>query len=360
MQKTFIVQSTVSKFTLFSNLAILGTAHFLTDLICAALLFWAFTAKVASIQDLAFLFVIYNILAFGLQLPFGYLCDKIKKPKEFAILGLILTALAGMLTLSNIYLAVLFAGIGNALFHIGAGTIALNLTPKKATAPGIFVAPGALGLLCGTLIGKAGLFNPIIFFGASVLLIATIYELKLPKINYSVSKKNKSNLTELLIILLLIVICARSIIGFAFIFPWKIDLTLLFVLTIGVVLGKAFGGILGDKFGWNKIGVGGLLVSIPLLYFGPQNAILGIIGMFLFNFTMPITLVALSNLLPEKPATAFGLTCMALIIGALPFYSDLSSFLKNKELGVVIILISAIVLFFVLKRMDAPKAKSKI
>jgi FSR family fosmidomycin resistance protein-like MFS transporter len=342
--------SKISNNLISSNLAVYATAHLLTDLICAAMLFSAYISKVLPIQELAYLFVAYNILAFGLQLPFGYISDKVKKPKEFASIGLLLTSLAALLGPINIFVAVLLAGSGNALFHIGAGTIALNLTPKKATAPGIFVAPGALGLLIGTLLAKAGMFNPITFFGATVLLFGAIYETKLPKINYIALKENKSNMLELFVILLLIVICARSIVGYAFVFPWKTDLTLLVVLTLGVVFGKALGGILGDKFGWIKIGVGGLLVSIPLLYFGPQYFVFGIIGMFLFNFTMPITLTAISNLLPGRPGIAFGLTCMALIIGALPFYTEISPILKNNLLGAIIIFVSAILLYFVLKR----------
>jgi hypothetical protein len=57
------------------------------------------------------------------------------------------------------FAAVIFAGIGNALFYIGGGTISLSLIPRKATAPGIFVAPGALGVLVGTLLGKSGNFS---------------------------------------------------------------------------------------------------------------------------------------------------------------------------------------------------------
>jgi threonine/homoserine/homoserine lactone efflux protein len=34
--------------------------------------------------------------------------------------------------------------------------------------------------------------------------------------------------------------------------------------------------------------------------------------------TMPVTLVAIADLFPERPGFAFGLTCLALIAGALP------------------------------------------
>jgi hypothetical protein len=38
--------------------------------------------------------------------------------------------------------------------------------------------------------------------------------------------------------------------------------------------------------------------------------------MFLLNLTMPVTLAAVADTLPGRPAFAFGLTCLALILGA--------------------------------------------
>ena len=81
-------------------------------------------------------------------------------------------------------------------------------------------------------------------------------------------------------------------------------------------LGKGLGGVLADRFGWIRIAVGALLASSPLLSFGASNPVAGLAGLFLFNMTMPVTLVATANALPRWPGFAFGLTCLALIIGA--------------------------------------------
>ena len=339
-----------------ANLSVYGASHFLVDAICAGTIF-SLLAKSTNLPELALFIVIYNILAFGLQLPLGILSDKIMKPKQFTILGILLTAVAGVLALFFPLEGIVLAGIGNALFHIGGGSISLNLTPKKASAPGIFVAPGALGLLVGTILGKVGLFNPIIFGGIAVVLIIATLPLKTPNYLQSTKEKQKFNYLELIVMLLLLTVVSRSIIGFAIVFPWKTNLLLLLALTIGVVLGKAFGGILGDKFGWTKIGVGGLIVSIPLIFLGPQYFVLGIIGMFLFNFTMPITLTALSNLFPGKPGFAFGLTCMALLIGALPFFSEIKGIFSDKILIASMIAISAIILCIGLK-LSKPNEKN--
>ena len=100
-------------------------------------------------------------------------------------------------------------------------------------------------------------------------------------------------------------------VGTLLVLPWKTDFNLLLMLTSAVVLGKAFGGILADKFGWIKIAIPALIISAPLLFLGPNYVALGILGAFLFNFTMPVTLTALANTLPGKSGFAFGLTTLA-------------------------------------------------
>jgi hypothetical protein len=51
---------------------------------------------------------------------------------------------------------------------------------------------------------------------------------------------------------------------------------------------------------------------------------LWIFGIFLFNMTMPITLVVISNTFQGRQGFAFGLTTLALIIGALPYYARIT------------------------------------
>jgi len=228
--------------------------------------------------------------------------------------------------------------------------ISLNLTPKKASAPGIYVAPGAFGLFLGLFLGKGGYFISWVFIILLILLIIGIFLVKLPKINYKREKiKNNFNYFELILILILIVVVVRSLIGMAIVFPWKSSFDLLIVLTLGVVLGKAFGGIIADKYGWVKVAIVSLFISAPLLYFGINMPILGIIGMFLFNFTMPITLVAISNMFPGRAGFSFGLTCLALLIGAIPSFTLLKNIFNNPILDFIVIIVSAVILLIGLK-----------
>jgi FSR family fosmidomycin resistance protein-like MFS transporter len=110
-----------------------------------------------------------------------------------------------------------------------------------------------------------------------------------------------------------------------------------------VVLGKALGGVLADRHGFAPVAVGALLASLPLLVLAPSSPAAGILGMLVFNMTMPVTLAVMANVLPERPGFAFGLTCTALVAGGLPPLLRLSSPLSALSLGVCVT-VSAILL----------------
>ena len=144
-------------------------------------------------------------------------------------------------------------------------------------------------------------------------------------------------------------ISIEALYGLTAVFVWKADTTLLFALTIAVVIGKALGGILADKFGWIKTAIFALMISAPLLSFFQDSPVLAIVDAFLFQITMPITLTALSNMLPGRSATAFGLTALALVVGAIPVYLEAKPFLSASSIALTIIIISASSLFISFK-----------
>jgi MFS transporter, FSR family, fosmidomycin resistance protein len=330
-----------------SNLIVYGIAHGLVDAMCAGVLFSLSTRNELSITLMSSLFLIYNVLAFGSQVIFGFIFDYFKYPKLAAILGIVFTASATIIFIPFPVVAIILMGTGNALFHIGGGIISLNLIPGKAVAPGIFVAPGAIGLLCGTLLGKNGDFSAWPFLFLTVVFVIGIFLTREPSINTQQSKyplKTEFKF-EYIIYLVLFVIAMRSLVGFAVVFPWKSDVNLLIILTLSVVMGKGLGGFLADRFGWTIIAVGSLILSIPLLTLGANIPFLGIIGMFMFNFTMPVTLTIISNLLPGKPGISFGLTTAGLLLGALPSFSGFQTSLNNPLFFSVATMISALVLF---------------
>jgi len=347
---------------IFANLLVYGITHAVVDGICVAVIFSIFRNQIVGANDIIGLVILYNVLAFGLQAIFGLVADYFKSPRVAAFLGCVLTGLSALTFLSFPIIAIILAGLGNALFHVGGGIISLNLTPKKAAAPGVFVAPGALGLLVGTLLGKNGQF--IVWLAILILAILCIamFAIKKPEIDYKKEEvvQGKFNYFEFILLLVLFSIAIRSLIGSVLVFPWKTNLDLLIILTTGVVLGKGLGGIFADKFGWIKIAVGALTLSIPFLVFGSNFPLLAIIGMFLFNITMPITLVVISNILPGRAGFSFGLTTLALVIGTLPAYTGLKGFLGTQWFVFVIIIFSVLSLYYGLRQYSSNYEQKKL
>lgn len=327
-----------------SCLSVYGITHALVDAGCIMLLLGGIDVR----ENLLAYLLLYNVLAFGLQLPLGWLSDHLHQPVIAAITGVVLVSLSMMLFLHPLA-AVLLAGIGNALFHVGGGTVVLNLKPGKAALPGIFVAPGGIGLFAGALILKLYGYHPSLF-ALSLLGMGTLMlVIKSPEIFYIIRKERVGSSIDLAILLLLITICIRSLVGLSIQFPWKSDQLLLITLTASIALGKALGGLMADSVGWLKTAVGGLIISSFLLVFGQQSAFAGITGLFFFNLTMPVTLVAISNVLPGRPGFSFGLTTFAILAGALPGFFSYKALFASGPLLYAAIIISAVTLYLGLK-----------
>lgn len=324
------------------NLAIYAITHFLIDATTIAALFYCFREA-----NFPILLVAYNLLAFGLQPLFGFVCDVLRKPVSAAVLGCLISGVSILLTSTPI-IAICLAGIGNALYHVGGGTISLNLRPGKASMPGLFVAPGALGVLVGTLFGKNNQDIKLVLLVFLAAAIIMILKSKAPEINYKTPSNSSYCLFEIIMVLLLISVSIRSMIGLALDFPWKSNIYLLVMLTVSVFLGKAIGGVLSDRFGYTKVTVTGLAVSAFLISFGMNMPPLAISGVLLFNMTMPVTLIMVSNILPGKPGFAFGLTAFFLLIGAFPTFTPIRAILYNQWIILFIVLMSAIMLYWAL------------
>jgi hypothetical protein len=328
----------------YINLSIYSCAHALVDACSAVLVMFAIGTNGALFSNI----LLYNLLAFGLQLPFGWLSDFLKKPALIALIGCLLIIISIMSANFSI-IAIILAGIGNAMFHIGGGTIALNLCPKKAMMPGIFVAPGGIGLSVGILLARYKIYSPLPFIFLLSIACVAFMVVKSPKIDYVKSKINFHNIVLLIIILLFISIVIRSMVGLAINFSWKSNIVLMILLALSIALGKAFGGLFADKFGWLKTAVISLLIAAPLLLVGSNIPALGLIGIFLFNFTMPITLVAISNLLPGKPGFSFGITTFALITGAFPTFFHYKEIIFQPVIIMLLTILSAFMVFVGLK-----------
>jgi FSR family fosmidomycin resistance protein-like MFS transporter len=318
------------------KLGLLGTGHLLIDMIGIYTVNYQF--RHLSISYVVFFFIIYNLIAFGIQPVIGYYTDTKNRYKEVMLLGLILGVLG--LTIINLgLLALLCVAIANAMYHVGGGVLSLDLYPNKATPLGIFVAPGAIGVFLGYLLSNGNNDNTYVLIVLAILVFLFLYlvykEVK-PVLIYS----DISPSFYKIIIWILIVIAIRSFVGSSLVIDTGGEWMAKGLLVTSVFLGKFMGGILGDNFGFKRVGVIGLLLSLPLLILGMNFFVLGLIGALLFNFTMAITLFVLIDSLGKYKGFAFGLTTLTLVVFFLPSQFGLDLGTGMLYIVVMIVLIT--------------------
>lgn len=315
---------------------VLGTyavTHAAVDAVCAVLLWSAYEDGRLSSSAAWSAFFVYNLLAFAVQPLIGIAADRLRLGRSAAAAGALLTAaaMAAAAVPAAIWAAVVLAGLGNAVFHVGGGVVSLRAAPGRAGPVGVFVAPGAAGLALGIAAGKAG--APAWPFAAALVTLAvalTLLPAPVIRTRYrrpprAAAPASLATAGMAIVLLLLAVVGVRSLVGLTLVLPWKTDTALLAVLTAAVVAGKATGGLLADRLGWRPVAVTALVVSLPLLALGAAAPAAGIAGVLLFNMTMPVTLAAVVAALPRgSEGFAFGLTCLALFCGAAPSLARLS------------------------------------
>lgn len=338
--------------------SVYSIAHFAVDFGCALLVFGMLTgqAKISTplnTANKAVLFLIYNFFAFAMQMPIGLIADRFNRNCLVAACGALLVALAYFFT-SVPLAAVIIAGIGNALFHIGGGIDVLNMSTKNSRWLGIFVSPGAFGVYFGTVWGKSHAFPAVIaaiaLFGFAVLIPLLHYIFNKSSVseneNLTFPKLNKSLIAAL--ICFFIVVCIRSYLGMVMRFPWKNGIwATLFIC--GVVFGKAAGGFLSDSIGPTKASCLSLGLAVALFLFS-GNAVCGILAVFLFNMTMPITLWAVAKLIPGAKGFSFGLLTFALFLGFLPVQMDLPVIISGGIGYAIACLLSVLLMILGLRR----------
>ena len=297
-------------------LALYSLAHFWVDLSCAFLAFRFLSAA----PEFTLCLLLYNFCAFALQMPLGLWADSLDRNGMLAAAGCGLTAAAFLLPVSLV--AAVVAGVGNALFHLGGGIDVLNASGEKAAALGIFVSPGAVGLYVGTLWGGeaavSALLPPagLLALGGGILLLCRRTFGSLRSGNAPVEAEPAEG-SWLPLVPLFLVVILRSWMGLGQSFPWKAAWGLPLVLALA--LGKAAGGFLMDAVGPRRA-AGWSLGLAAALYLLSGAPLPGLLAVFLFNMTMPMTLWAAAQLLPGAKGFGFGLLTFALFVGYLPVY----------------------------------------
>lgn len=308
--------------------------HFVVDFACVSSMLCAVSRVLGdsgqgSMEVVALSILLYDIVAFTLQLPIGIALDQLDKNSYAALLSYASVGAGVVLSLVPIALlewpAILLLAIGNALFHSAGGLSVLNISQKHAGPSGIFIATGAIGVFLGTQSAQMGRLQ-IAFSLLVLLFLCALITLVVQKVNkkywnvhnVSFDIPRLSSNTLLAIALLSLVVALRSYAGMVMAFPWKSEMLLLVLSILGVFAGKALGGVVADRIGFRTTAIFSLIAAATLFVPSWEIPVLGLLGVFFFNFTMSITLASLANILPNAKGTAFGLASFSLAVGALP------------------------------------------
>jgi FSR family fosmidomycin resistance protein-like MFS transporter len=309
------------------------------------------------------LLITYDLLAFAGQMPLGVLLDRWGARRAAALVGVLLTSLALFAVDFGVLWVVIFAGFGNALFHVGAGAMVVDGSPGKAAPAGFFVAPGALGLGLGLLLGRTWLWVPLwpwhLALVASMVLVLLIPVWVATEPVCLVAQQSPSAelgfiRTAVCLGLLFFSVFIRALVGTVACDACLRGLFLLCAIPVMGFLGKLTGGFLADRWGWIELSVGALLTSAPLLAFSGGDRSMVLPGLLIFQMTMPVTLAAVYRLLPHRPGMGFGFLCSALVLGTLVAQVP-GGFRPSGVVVLMLILSAAAALYWVLIRL-APRA----
>ena len=303
----------------------LGVAHFVVDAACVSAVLRASPPRDSAVASALAFVLAYDFLAFAGQVPFGWLIDRFALRRGAALGGLVLTALALVVGRDAGLRVVLLAGAGNALFHVGAGAMVLAGSQGRAAPAGIFVAPGALGLGLGIILGRKALAAPLWPFyfaivGAFIIVGLVAKRAELAPAEAQPAPALRRGAIAAIFVLLSFSVAVRSLVGTVGCEGCPRGLFLMLALPLAGFTGKLVGGLLADRFGWIDLAMVALLASAPLLAFADGDLWLALPALVMFQMTMPVTLAAALRALPAWPGFGFGVLCFALVAGTLPAY----------------------------------------
>jgi FSR family fosmidomycin resistance protein-like MFS transporter len=356
---------------------ILGVAHGVADGAAGMLL--GSLPRGMDLGQVALLVLLYNALAFGAQPLVGLAADRAGRPRAAALAGLLLLGAALLAFGPQPRLAVALAGLGSAAFHVGGGALALCATRGRAAGPGLFAAPGVIGLAAGGALAAGG-YWPIwpLLLVLGILMFA-IVELEVPVLPYrqtiddrrltmgsvqasSIVHRPSSSVEfeghDLVMLALLAAIALRSAVwsSLEFLLAGRYDLLL--AMALAAAAGKIAGGLLADWIGWRLWALGSLALAAPLLALGGQSISALLAGVALLQSATPVAVAASACLLPRRPATAAGLALgLAIAIGGLPSLGGLSSAIGAPTATASMLVAAALALWWAIRRVAGRRSQ---
>ena len=303
------------------KLAIFSLSHLAVDFACFFLLMGSYSRSMPDINHIGVGFLLYNFIAFALQIPFGYLADlKSIRLTGLTMLGCLLVAAALLLPISWPWVALCVCALGNALFHVGAGIDSLVNAAGGFSRSGQYISFGAVGVALGTVTGRTDLVPRWAILLVFVVLVAlqwVICASDRPPCSAAFSLRFAHTLRDDVVVYLsMLGIVIRALVGATLVVSWKGSPWMTILPALCVFAGKWLGGCCADRLGARGTAVVSLALSAPLLSFFSDNIALCCAGLLFFNMTTSITLCVISAKLPENPGFAFGLTTLVLFVGS--------------------------------------------
>ncbi len=283
----------------------LGAAHFVVD----ASSNFVMARLLAGVAHATVLLLAYNGLAFALQPVVAALLDARRWARVGMGVGTLMTA-AAMLA-GNGWAALVMTGLGNALFHVGAGTWVAQARPGRASLTGLFIGPGAVGVVVGAVAAPWASWPILLALSAFAPLGMLLPDSAADPAPGRPARHATIGALLLLAITLRSLMAVRAGLAFAR-FDWVLP------LACAACTGKMLGGLLADRWGWRRTAVIALALSAAFLPVGRHHPWFAATGVLCFQAVTSISLAGLYRLYPAHIGLCFGLACLALFIGVLP------------------------------------------
>ena len=263
--------------------------------------------------------LVYNAVAFALQLPLGIVLDMrpgLVRGGFVAGTSLVCAATLAAAFGANGWGVLVVVCLGNAIFHLTAGKHVLEAHGGRSGPIGLFISTGALGLLAGKLGVEHAASVCLPTFAA---LLATCVVIA-GGTRSCASVTGETPVVPVMILAGLFVLVAwRSWAGLE---ATRLTATegMSLVLAGAAVTwgGKAVGGYLAERLGRWTVTVASVCGSAALAFVcSPQNALAWLVLLFVAQLATGPVLSLVYDRMDGKGGTAFGLNCLGLFAGSL-------------------------------------------
>ena len=329
--------------------------HFLMDGLCMCCLFllaMAYGDYWGAYGDRLILGAIltYNVLAFMSQPLTGLMADRMTQRHWLLLSSAVLLTVAvamASLPVKAEWLLILVAvglGTGNSLFHVWGGKQTVVKMGNDMRALGVFVSTGALGLAIGVVFCSWMLLYGLLLVFVGLAIAYVRWDLddtggqaplcsascaqdgaspRVSSVSARVSQSGDGSrvaaMTPVtvwtLVVALMLFVGYRSFAGEVFSSGIMKSQSLILIIGTVAMLGKMAGGWIARWMGILK-SLMLILAGVALCFLFRSSLVwVLLLGIFLMNCTMPITLYLANLLLPKREGLAFGLLAAALIPG---------------------------------------------